>query len=195
MGKLRGKDIITIGIFTALYFVLSFVSNIAGGIHPLVWIMSPVIAGILGAVPFMIMVTKVKKPFAVLLMGTIVGLLYFATGQFAFTVPLFFITGSIIVEVIRYKIGYDSFIASSIGFAIFSLGMAGSPLPVWLYKESFIEQIRSFGMQESYVTSLENLTTLPVLIAMIALTLIAGLVGAYISKKLFKKHFKKAGIV
>lgn len=195
MEKIRGKDIITIGIFTALYFVLSFISNIAGGIHPLVWIMSPVVAGILGAVPFMIMVTKVKKPFAVLLMGTIVGLLYFATGQFAFTVPLFFIVGSLIVELIRYKGGYDSFVASSIGFAVFSLGMTGSPLPVWLYKESFIEQIKSFGMQESYVTGLESLTTTPVLIAMIVLTVLAGLVGAYISKKLFKKHFQKAGIV
>lgn len=195
MDKLRGKDIITIGIFTALYFVLSFAANIAGGIHPLVWIMSPVIAGILAAVPFMIMVTKVKKPFAVLLMGAIVGLLYFATGQFAFTVPLLFIVASLIVEGIRYKTGYESFMANSVGFAIFSLGMAGSPLPVWLYKESFIKQIRDFGMQESYVTGLETLTTIPVLIAMIVLTLIAGFVGAYISKKLFKKHFKKAGIV
>ena len=94
--KLKAKDLITIGIFTALYFVLSFASNISGGLHPLAWILSPALAAVLGAVPFMIMTARVKKPWAVMLMGCICGLIYFATGQFAVTMPLAFLAGSII---------------------------------------------------------------------------------------------------
>lgn len=66
--KLKGKDLITIGIFSALYFVLSLICNIFGGLHAIVWFMSPVIAAIVCATPFLIMLTKEKKPFAMLLM-------------------------------------------------------------------------------------------------------------------------------
>ena len=34
-----------------------------------------------------------------------------------------------------------------------------------------------------------------VLIAMFAVTIVAGLAGAYIARCLFKKHFEKAGLV
>lgn len=195
MNKMNGKDLITIGIFTALYFVFSFAVNILGGLHPLMWILSPVLAALLGGIPFMIMTVKVKKPFAVLLMGTIVGLLYYATGQFAYTVPFVFISSGLFAEILRYKIGYDSFLASCIGFAVFSFGMAGSPLPLWLYKDSFIAQIESFGMRESYIESLRQLASLPMLIVMLVLTFIAGVIGAWIGKQLLKKHFIKAGVV
>lgn len=193
--RLKGKDQITIGIFTAIYFVLSFASNISGGLHPVIWIMSPIFAALLGSIPFMIMVTKVEKPFAVLMMGIIVGLLYFITGQFPISVPILFVVGSIVAEIIRYMRGYDKFKANALGFSFFSLGMAGSPLPIWLYKESFIAQIKDFGMPEGYISSLEKLASPSMLVSMIVLTLAAGFVGAFLTRILFKKHFTKAGIV
>ena len=33
--KLKGKDLITIGIFSAIYFVINFACMVSGGIHPL----------------------------------------------------------------------------------------------------------------------------------------------------------------
>ena len=32
--KLKGKDLITIGIFSAIYFVINFAFMLLGGIHP-----------------------------------------------------------------------------------------------------------------------------------------------------------------
>ena len=60
--KLKGKDLITIGIFSALYFVLSLICNMLGGVYAIVWFMTPVIAGVVCATPFMIMLAKEKKP-------------------------------------------------------------------------------------------------------------------------------------
>ena len=34
--KLKGKDLITIGIFSAIYFVINFAFMLMGGIHPVV---------------------------------------------------------------------------------------------------------------------------------------------------------------
>ena len=39
--KLKGKDLITIGIFSAIYFVINFAFMLLGGLHPLLWILMP----------------------------------------------------------------------------------------------------------------------------------------------------------
>ena len=39
--KLKGKDLITIGIFSAIYFVINFAFMLLGGIHPVLWMLMP----------------------------------------------------------------------------------------------------------------------------------------------------------
>ena len=56
--RLTGKNLITIGIFSAIYFVINFA--------------------------FMLMTAKVQKPGAVFLMGLDTALIYFATAKFTF---------------------------------------------------------------------------------------------------------------
>ena len=39
-GKLlQGKDLISIGIFSAIYFVLNFICMLLSGLHPVIWIL------------------------------------------------------------------------------------------------------------------------------------------------------------
>ena len=71
---LKGRDLITIGIFTAIYFVIQFATMLLGGLHPALWVFMPVIDGLLAGVPFMLMCAKVQKPGAVVIMGLIVAL-------------------------------------------------------------------------------------------------------------------------
>ena len=40
----------------------------------------------------------------------------------------------ILAEVVRVVTKYNSFKGNSIAYVIFSLGMVGSPLPIWLFK-------------------------------------------------------------
>ena len=56
--KLQAKDIINVGIFTAIYFVLFFAGMMLGYIPIFIppWF-APIICGI----PFMLYLTKVKK--------------------------------------------------------------------------------------------------------------------------------------
>ena len=48
---LRGKDLITIGIFSAIYFVLNFICMLISGLHPLVWILMPMNIAIVTGFP------------------------------------------------------------------------------------------------------------------------------------------------
>lgn len=194
-GKMpKGRDLITIGIFSAIYFVINFAFMLLGMI-PIMWILMPALIALFTGVPFMLMCAKVQKPGAVILMGLITGLIYFITGQFTVVILITFVIGCGLAELARYYTKYNSFMGNTVSFACFSIGMIGSPLPIWLFKEGFLEQISSQGMSADYVASIEALSSTGVLILMIAATIILSFVGAFIAKKLFKKHFTKAGIV
>lgn len=193
--KLKGRDLISIGIYSAIYFVINFAFMLASGFHPIIWMMMPALIGVFGATPFMLMSSKVKKPGAVLIMGMIVGLIYFVTGQFTIYIMVTFIIGCALAELARFVTKYESFMGNVLAFAGFSLGMTGSPLPIWLMRESFFEQITSQGMAQDYVNTLSALASNGMLVVMFLATIVGALIGAFLSKGLFKKHFSKAGVV
>ena len=193
--KLSGRDLITIGIFSAIYFALNLVAMITGFV-PVLWLLLPGVAGIVTGIPFMLMESKVRKPGAILIMGAITALLYFVTGQFTVLLLITFAVACILSEVYRAVTKYDnSFVHMTISFVIFCYGMLGSPLAIWVYRDSFLDQIRQNGMSAEYVDSLSGLISTPMLIALCISPIIGGIIGAVIAKGLFRKHFKKAGVI
>lgn len=195
MKKLTGRDLITIGIFSAIYFVLNLAAMIIGFV-PVLWLLLPGVAGILTGIPFMLMESKVRKPGAIFIMGAITALLYFVTGQFTVLLLITFAVACILSEVYRAITKYDNnFIHMTISFIIFCYGMLGSPMAIWVYKDSFLAQIQQNGMSAEYVQSLSGLISTPMFIGLCVSPIIGGLVGAMIAKGLFRKHFRKAGIV
>lgn len=193
--KLKGKDLITIGIFSAIYFVINFAFMLMGGIHPVLWMLMPGFIAIFAGIPFMLMASKVQKPGAVFLMGLITALIYFATGQFTLVILISMASTCILAEFVRGFTKYNSFKGNSISYVIFSLGMIGSPLPIWLFKADFLAQIMEQGMPADYVSAVEALSSNAMLIVLFVAPVIGGIIGAFIAKGLFKKHFVKAGIV
>ncbi|MFQ8697247.1 MAG: MptD family putative ECF transporter S component, partial [Peptoniphilus harei] len=152
--KLRGKDVITIGIFTAIYFAINFGFMLLGGLHPLMWVLMPGFIALVGSIPYMIMVQKVKKTGAVIIMGVIVAIIYYLTGQFSLIIIASLAIASILAELIRYLSKYDSYKGNSLSYAFFSLGMIGSPAQVWILKDEFISKMLENGMPVDYVNTL-----------------------------------------
>ena len=192
---LKGKDLITIGIFSSIYFVINFAFMLLGGIHPVLWMLMPGFIAVFAGIPFMLMAAKVQKPGAVFLMGLITALIYFVTGQFTLVILISMASACVLAEVIRSMAKYDSFKGNSTAYVIFSLGMTGSPLPIWLFKADFLAQITEQGMPADYVSAVEALSSNAMLVVLFVAPIIGGMIGAFIAKGLFKKHFVKAGIV
>lgn len=192
---LKGRDLINIGIFTAIYFVIQFAFMLCGGIHPALWVFMPAFDALFAGIPFMLMCAKVQKPGAVVLMGLIVALIYYATGMFTPLILGMMAVSCVLAEIIRAIARYKSFLGNTVAYAVFGFGMCGSPLPLWVFHDSFIAQIAEQGMGADYLASLNALSTTPMLIAMFVATFVAGFAGAYIARSLFKKHFVKAGLV
>lgn len=58
--KLKAKDLINVGIYTAIYIVIFFVVGMLNAIpvlYPLLYVLIPLISGI----PFMLFLTKIEK--------------------------------------------------------------------------------------------------------------------------------------
>lgn len=192
---LRGRDLINIGIFTAIYFVINFVFMLLGGFHPALWVFMPAFIALFSGTPYMLMCAKVPKFGAVLIMGLIVALLYFVTGMFTPFIIVLMLVFCLVAELIRFATKYKSFWGNAVSFAFFGLGMCGSPLPIWIMRDSFFAQIQSQGMSPEYVQTLAAITGDYMLPLMVVATFACGIVGALIAKVLFRKHFEKAGLV
>ena len=192
--KLKGKDLITIGIYTAIYFVINFAFMLAGMI-PVMWVLMPALIALCTGIPYMMICNKVQKSGAIFIMGTITVLIYYATGQFTTVILVTFAIGCILAEVIRKITGFSSFKGNTLSFSCFSMGMLGSPLPIWLFKESFFKHISEVGMPADYIKTLNNFTSMFFLLVIIVITLIFSVLGALFAKKILNKHFKKAGII
>lgn len=193
--KLQVKDLVTIGIFSAIYFVVNLIVMICGGISPIIWIFMPATIALLSGVIFMLMTAKVQKFGSIIIMSAITALIYFATGQFTVILLITCAIASIIAELIRRSFGYSSFTGNLLSYAFFSLGMVGSPLQVWIFGDSFLKSMVEQGMPTAYVEALKGIISTETLIAMVIATFVLALVGGFIGKSMLKKHFQKAGII
>ncbi|WP_273497956.1 MptD family putative ECF transporter S component [Peptoniphilus rhinitidis] len=189
--KLKVKDLVSIGVFTVIYFALMFGIGMMGMI-PILFLIYPTVLAIVAGTVVMLFMTKVQKPWALFIFGMISPLVMFAAGHTYVVVVLSLIV-MIIAELIR-KIGnYNSFKYNMISYAIFSTWICSSMMQMLLAKEVYIEHCRMMG--DDYVVALEKLITYPHM-ALVALgAFLGGILGAYIGKALLKKHFEKAGIV
>ena len=77
---MKGKDLINIGIFTAIYFVVTLVVAVLGFI-PIFLPLLAVLVPILGGIPFMLFLTRVKTFGMIWIMSVIMGIMMLLTGR------------------------------------------------------------------------------------------------------------------
>lgn len=192
--KLKVKDLVNIGIFSALYMAIAMVVMIPVGIAPILWLLWPGIAGLFGGVFFTLLLTKVPKMGASLLLALISGILFFATGECTWVIIVTFAIAGLLAEVMRKVLGYKSFKGIALAGGFCAIGFIGSPLPMWLFQESYMKSIEEMGMGSEYVEGLQSMISAGSFIGMLAVAFIGGLLGTLIGHKMLKKHFEKAGI-
>ena len=192
---MSGKDVITVGIFSAIYFVINFAFMLLGGLHPLLWILMPGFIALFTGIPYLMMCAKVQKVGSVLLMGLITGLIYYVTGQFTVVILVSFVLACGLAELTRGLTHYRSIAGNMASFVLFSVGMVGSPLTIWLMREDFLRQITEQGMPADYVNTLAALSSTGMLVVLFLAPIVGAIIGGFIARAMFRKHFEKAGLV
>ena len=193
--KLQAKDLVTIGIFTALYIAVCVSFEILGGLGPLVWVFMPAFLAFFAGPVYMTLANKVQKSGAVLLMGLIPALIFTIRGGYFFVLPVTALIAGLLAECARKSLGYDTAKGNLISYALFSLGMVGNLLPIWIFRDSFLVNMVERGMPEDYVAAMEAATPIWMLFVMIAVTFGVAFIGGAFGRSVVSKHLKKAGMV
>lgn len=191
--KLNTKDLINIGIFTVLYFVMFFITGMLGYI-PVFVVLLPLVLGILCGIPFTLFLTKTGKFGAVTIMGFLVSLLCFLVGQSWISI-IFGVVFGFLADLIFKAGNYKSWRLTVLGYCVFTEWVIGSMLPMWIMRDVFFETYRTQGGTEEYISAVMNLTSTYMIPVVVLLGIIGGVLGAYLGRAVLKKHFKKAGIV
>ncbi|WP_315524723.1 MptD family putative ECF transporter S component [Pseudoramibacter alactolyticus] len=188
--RLNGRDLINIGIYAAIYFVIVMALAMTGLI-PIFLILLSSMIGIIGGIPFMLFLTKVKKPGMILIMSLIMGILMFVTGMTWMPIPFSIVTG-IIAELVYRNGGYKNMRSAILTTGLFPLWACGNYLPLFLQKAQYFADRARFG--QDYIDAVAKLTPNWMFFVLLIATFACGVIGGFIGKALLKKHFERAGI-
>lgn len=191
--KLNTKDLINVGIFTALYFAIVFIVAFVGYI-PVMMVIMPALCALIGGIPFMLFLTRTKKFGMVTIMGTLLGLLTFLLGRPWLSI-LFGIIAGLAADLYLKGTDYRSISKAPLSCGIFSLWIVGMALPMFFgYRDAYFESMRT-GYGDAYVDTLSRITPGWMFWVLIVTIFIGGLLGGIVGTKILRKHFVKAGMV
>ncbi len=110
--KLQAKDLINLGLFTVLYFVIGCCVAIPIGFVPIFLPVLGSLWSLITGIPFMLFLTRVKKFGMVTIMGILSGLLMGLTGMGFWGVPMgviFGLLGDLILKSGDYKSAKENY--------------------------------------------------------------------------------------
>lgn len=188
--KLSGKDLMNVGIYTAIYAVLICAVAMLGYI-PVFMPLLTVIGPIVGGIPFMLFLIKVKKPGMIFIMTMIMGIVMILTGMGYYSLIVGVFSG-VLAELI-YKSGkYKSLMKGIITYGVFSVWIWGNFIPLFMNPEAYFATRQNYGQE--YIDTLTGLLPMWMCPVLLISCFVSGVVGGFMGKSLLKKHFKKAGI-
>ena len=132
---LNSRDLITVGLFTAIIVVITMIVMVIGFIPvllPLYCVFIPLLSGI----PFMLFLSRVRKFGMIMLMSILLALFLLLTGMGWYTFPLVLITGGLSELIVRAG-HYRSLTLDIAAYAVFSIWCFGSYIPLIFMADRF----------------------------------------------------------
>jgi len=190
---LTAKDLVTIGIFSALFLVFALVGGIFFAPNPVLTFYMPVGSALLCGPIYLLMLAKVKKRWAASILGAVLCVVWFVTGMH-WAMALGYLVMGVLADLVAGAGRYESRKINSLSYILLSLGGTGSYLVFFANPDGWAKTMLGNGTEASYIDTMRATGTGWILVAMLAGTVIAAAVSAFIGCKMLKKQFEKAGI-
>lgn len=189
--KLKTKDLIYAGAFGALYLIVVMIVTTLLGMLPILYVISPLFIGIIGGTVYLLYVSKVRKPGAVLILSILFGLMTSSTYWLSF---VFVVITGLAAELIIRAGKYQSFKMYALSFCVFNLNMVAPFLFITFSRDTYLSMAEEYYGAE-HAAALAAVTPPWINLAQIVLAVVGAIIGIVIAKHLVKKHYEKAGIV
>ena len=194
--QLNIPDLVTIGVFTAIYFVLVAVATFVSALllPGVSNIFLPAIAALISGSVYMLLAAKLQKFGGITIMGLVMGLFFFVSGHFVLSFAaniLFGLAADAVAALGKYK-SKKLLLAS---YIVFSYGLTGPILPLWFMKDAYVASLQARGKDAAYIDALFAPINGGTFVVCLVAILVCAVVGGVFGQRMMKKHFEKAGIV
>ena len=190
----KSKRLVSAGVFIALYFVVFVVIGMCCMPVPVLYLCMSSLIALVAAPVYMMLLAKAPVHGPIFIAAILPCLFLLLQGNI-WIVILTGIVAGILAEVITGMGKFRNTKLNGLSYVFFSENLLGGFLPIWVMRDYYFTDTLERGMSADFCNTLEALTPIWVLFVMIAGTVIFSLIGCAVSKKLFRKHFEKAGMV
>ena len=192
--RLNGKDLLNVGIFTAVYFVLNLLVAAVLGLIPAVSMLVPLVSSFILGIPMMLYFMKIKKFGMVLITYIVYGVLLALAGVGIYTLVLG-IVFALIAELLLRLGKYQKPNLAILAFAIASIGANWNVLSMVLASTEYLEgKAATYGSE--YMQLMQSYFSEWWVLPLLALSaFLGGLLGGLLGKSVFKKHVIRSGVL
>lgn len=190
--RIHAKDLVNIGIFSVIYVVLVMAASMLGFIPVFIPLLA-VICPLIGGIPYMLFLTRVKKFGMIWIMAIIMGIVMFTGGMGVIALPTSILFG-LLADLTARSGGYTSAKKSVLSHGVFSMWLIGNFIPIVINREAYTANIIAGGYGREYAEALMKLMPDWILPVLLVCSFVFGILGGLIGRALLKKHFIRAGI-
>lgn len=192
--KLAAKDLVLVGVLGAVAGAVCMVISLLCGMSPVTNPLYAIIAAIPVGIVYMLMLAKVPKHGVFTVAGIVYGALFLAMGCFWFVV-LCFVAASVVADAVMWP-NSRSVTRMSVAYAVSVAGLSfGYNGAIVLMRDTFNEVMVKKGIPAEYSAALNAFVSDPMLAVLTAAAFLVALLGAYVGRRVLKKHFVRAGLV
>lgn len=191
--SLTVKDLVTVGIFSALFLVFALVGGIFFAPNPVLTFYMPVSSALLCGPVYLLMLARVQKRWAAAILGALLCIVWFVTGMH-WAMALGYLVMGIAADLAAGIGSYRSRKLNSLSYILLSLGGTASYLVFFADPDGWARTMLGNGTEQSYIDAMRSTGTVWIMVVMLAGTILAAAVSAFIGCKMLKKQFEKAGI-
>ena len=187
------KDLVTTGIFSAIFLVFTMIGGIFFAPNPVLTFYMPMGAALLCGPVYLLMIAKVQKRWSVTILGIIMGIIWFVTGMhWAFS--LGYIGMGIIADLVAGAGDYRNKAVNLLPYMLMSLGGVYTYVVFFIDPQGWASTMLENGTEQSYIDTMSASAPSWLLAVIMIGTLAIAAFSGWIGGKLLKKQFEKAGI-
>lgn len=187
------KDLVTTGIFSALFLVFTMIGGILFAPNPVLTFYMPVGCGLLCGPVYLLMLAKVQKRWSVTILGVIMAVVWFVTGMHP-ALALGYLGMGILADMVAGIGKYRNQTLNLLSYMTMSLSGVFTFVVFFVDPEGWASTMLNKGTEQSYIDTMRASASSWLLPVIIAGTLAAAALSGWAGSKMLKKQFEKAGI-
>lgn len=190
--RLQARDLITIGIYTAIYLVVACIPA-ALGIIPIFIPLLSVLCPLFGGIPLMLYISKIKHFGMLTISGLIMGLMMFVGGMGVWAPPLGLL-GGVLADLALRAGKWQSSKYSVVAAGVFQLWIFGNFMPFYVGRGTYLAELKErFGAD--YAKSIEAFMPVWQAPILLVVCVVCGVIGGLLGLRVCRRYFLRAGII